>query len=436
LGAFLTNYHVRSTSKAACAKALVSLIRSRAMVTDPKNGWITIYDETSESQDLAELRRLAKNLSSKLKTSVFSFMVHDSDIFVYLLYDKGTFVDQYDSRPDYFGPVTDQHRKAWVGHFNKLVKFATSKTTPERISKVMGEPQIVEEERAARLADLLGIDPVRAREGFKYARKANHNYELVCGRKHSARDAELIEAVSNRDASAVRTLLENGASPNQFDPLGYTLLVGAISRGATEIAESLIVAGADVLAQGKLQGDALWIASADGHLKILEALLSKARGDARLPKSLEAALRAAVLNGQIDAVPLLLHAGADLDRLDEGGQSLLILASLRGLEGFWEIQTKKAFPKRPGTPGKDWPKLVELLLKSGANPDFQTGDGTSALMVAAARGNLEICSVLVRAGADVNLKHQKGSTALALARAGGHRAIAELLEAASDQGKK
>jgi ankyrin repeat protein len=406
------------------------------MLTNPQNGWITIYDETSESQDLAELRRLGKNLSSKLKTSVFCFMVHDSDIFVYLLYDKGAFIDQYDSRPDYFGPVTDQHRKEWAGHFKKLVKFASSKTTLERVAKVMGEPQIVEEERAAGLGDLLGIDPERARECFKYARKANRNYEMVIGRKHSARDTELIEAVSNRDASAVRTLLENGASPNQFEPLGHTLLVGAISRGATEVAESLIVAGADVLAQGKLQGDALWIASADGHHKILETLLSKARGDARLPKSLEVALREAVLNGQVDAVPLLLHAGADVNRLDEGGQSLLMLASLRGLEGFWEIQTKKAFLKRPGTPAKDWPKLVELLLKSGANPDFQLKDGTSALMVAAARGNLEICRVLVKAGADLNLKHQKGSTALALARAGGHHAILELLEAASNHGKK
>jgi ankyrin repeat protein len=406
------------------------------MVTDPKNGWITIYDETSESQDLAELQRLGKNLSSKLKTSVFCFMVHDSDILVYLLYDKGTFVDQYDSRPDYFGPVTDQHRKKWVGHFNKLVKFASSKTTAERIAKVMREPQTVEEERAARLADLLGIDPGRAREGFKYARKANHNYEMVFGRKHSARDAELIEAVSRRDASAVRTLLENRASPNQFDPLGYTLLVGAISRGATEVAESLIIAGADVLAQGKLQGDALWIASADGHHKILETLLSKARGDARLPKSLEVALRAAVLNGQLDVVPLLLHAGADVNSLDEAGESLLMLASIRGLEGVWEIQTKKAFPQRPGTPGKDWPKLIELLLKSGADPNSQTKDGISALMAAAAHGNLEICRVLVKAGAAVNLKHEKGPTALALARAAGHLGIAELLEAAPNQGTK
>jgi len=432
MGASFTNCHARTSDKPSCVKALEGLIHSRALITDAKNGWITAYDETSESQDIEELRRLGQGISAKLKTAVFCFLVHDSDIFVYLLYDKGKFVDQFDSRPDYFGPVTEEHRKEWAGNFNRLVKLARRGTTVEKIRKVLETHQIVEEDRAAQFAGLMGIEQRRAREGFKYARETKNNYQLVYGLAHSARDAELIEAVSKRDASAVQALLGKGVSPNQADKLGFSLLVCAIRTGAMEVAEALVAAGADVLAEGKSKGDALWIASAEGHGRILEALLSKAKGDARLQRSLDVALASAVLGGHLEIIRLLLDSGADVNRRDEAGQTPLMFASIRGLEGTWEMQTKQKYPQRQDRPKTEWPRVVETLLKAGANPNLQTKDGMSALMGAAARGHHEICSLLVRFGADVNLKHSKGLTALSIANAAGQQSIAEFLRSVAD----
>ncbi len=257
MGAFFTNYHVRTSDKVACIKALKGIIRSRAMISESADGWVTAYDETSESQELDELRRVGKAISSKLKTAVFCFMVHDSDIFVYLLYENGRFVDQFDSRPDYFGPATDQHRQEWAGHFDKLLKFTKPKTEADQIAKVLKEPQIVEEVRAVQFAALFGIDQQRAREGFRYAKEAKHEYEIVLGRGHSTHDSELIEAVKKRNLSAVRKLLDSGTSPNLMDEFGFPVLVCAILSGAMEIADALTDAGADVLAQGKQPGDAL-----------------------------------------------------------------------------------------------------------------------------------------------------------------------------------
>jgi len=434
MGAFLTNYHVRTSDKVACIKAIKGIIRSRAIITEPANGWITIYDETSESQDLAELRRVGKAISSKLKSAVFCFTVHDSDIFVYLLYENGGFVDQFDSRPDYFGPVTDQHRQEWAGHFDKLLKFTKPKTKSDRIAKVLKEFQIVEEERAVRFGALFGIDRQRVREGFKYAKEAKHSYEIVLGRRHSAHDSELIEAVERRDLSAVRKLLDRGTARNLTDQFGFPLLVCAIRSGAMEIADALIDAGAEVLAQGKQPGDALWIASAKGQRKILEKLLGKAQGDDRLPKSLDVALRASVLGGHADLIPLLLAAGADINSRDESSQTPLMFAAIRGLEGAWELQIKKEYPARPGRPKTDWLRIVETLAKAGADLNLQTKDGITALMAAAARGNFEICRFLVDSGANVNLEHTKGMTALALANAAGHQAIAELLRPRTSSG--
>src|SRR5580700_7770007 len=115
MGAFFANYHVRKADAAACAKALTTLISSRALVTDSKNGWTTVYDERSDSQNIEILRGLAKGLSSKLKTAVTAMMVHDSDLFVYLIYEHGELIDQFDSKPDYFGPVSEAQKKEWRG---------------------------------------------------------------------------------------------------------------------------------------------------------------------------------------------------------------------------------------------------------------------------------------------------------------------------------
>lgn len=427
MGAFFTNYHVRTSNKNACIRALQSLIHTRAMVVDPENEWITIYDETSESQDIKELRRLAKGLSSKLKTGVFSFMVHDSDIFVYLFYENGKLIDQFDSKPDYFGPATKERRAKWSGHFERLVKYAPRTTTAETISDILFRPQLIEEERAAELAGMLGINQHRARLGFKYAKEEANDCETVYGKRHSARDADLIEAVSKRDIATVKTLLSEGVSPNAKDNLGFPLLVEAIRHGALEIAQALIAAGADVLAEGKLKGDALWIASANGRREILELLLNKAKGDRRLGTSLSVAFTSGVLGGHLEVIRLLLEAGVDVNKQDEKGNSPLMFASVRGLHGEYERRNNRPYHVRPDQQQTDWNKVVEVLLAAGANPNLQTSEGVTALMGAAVRGLHGICILLLNGGADANLKTMNGLTAAGLARAAGHLSIEELL---------
>jgi hypothetical protein len=61
-----------------------------------------VYDKNSENQDKNELMRLAESLTRKLHCSALASLVHDSDIFLYWLYENGKLVDTYDSLPDYF----------------------------------------------------------------------------------------------------------------------------------------------------------------------------------------------------------------------------------------------------------------------------------------------------------------------------------------------
>ncbi len=433
MGGFFTNYQVRTSDHTGCIKALKSTIRSRAMVTEALNGWVTVYDETSESQDLEELRRVGQAISKKLKASVFCFMVHDSDIFVYLLYENGKFVDQFDSRPDYFGPVTDEQKEEWAGHFDKLLKLAKKGTKAESIAKVLKKSQPSEDHRAVEFAQLFGIDPQRAREGFKYAEEEKRDYRTVLARGQKANDAKLLEALNKRNFAAVIGLLKEGASPNALDRFGAPILLHAIRCKANDVVVALVEAGADVLAEGKHAGDAIWLASAEGQDETLEKLLNKSKGDKRLKKSLEVGLRASTLGGHVDSIRLLLSAGADINSQDEAGQTMLMLAAVRGREAAYEITTGRDYPVRPGERRPDWPRVVETLVKAGADLNVEHKDGGTALVLAAARGTVEMCRVIVDAGADLNRQTKDGMTALLASITRGNIEICRLLiEAKAD----
>ena len=67
MGAFFTNLHVRDSSTQAVCQALPKLTPSRAYVSPPTNGWVTVYTEATEDQDQEKLCAIAAGLSTALK---------------------------------------------------------------------------------------------------------------------------------------------------------------------------------------------------------------------------------------------------------------------------------------------------------------------------------------------------------------------------------
>lgn len=78
MGAFFTNYQVRGKSTAEVCKVLSPMIKDLAYVSPEKGGWVTVYDFASDLQNQQALNRIAAELSKKLKTAVFAFLVHDT----------------------------------------------------------------------------------------------------------------------------------------------------------------------------------------------------------------------------------------------------------------------------------------------------------------------------------------------------------------------
>jgi hypothetical protein len=172
MGAFFTNYQVRTKSASAVKKALVTLVQSRAYVSPEKNGWVTVYDESSEDQDEATLGRIAAGLSKALDAAVLGFLVHDSSMAVYWLYQGGVITDEFNSAPDYFGEMVNDETRARVrGSADALLPLCVTGTTRAQIEAVIHPPDgrpIMSENILVDLAKLLGIDDSRIALGFNY----------------------------------------------------------------------------------------------------------------------------------------------------------------------------------------------------------------------------------------------------------------------------
>ncbi|CAK9033398.1 unnamed protein product [Durusdinium trenchii] len=112
----------------------------------------------------------------------------------------------------------------------------------------------------------------------------------------------------------------------------------------------------------------------------------------------------AVEEGHLEAVRLLLEAGADKDAARIDGVTAVFVAAQNGhLE------------------------VVRLLLEAGANKDVVRRHGATALFIAAQNGHLKVVRLLLEAGADKDAATTDGTTALQIASQNGHMEVQELL---------
>jgi GNAT superfamily N-acetyltransferase len=89
----------------AVRKYVPRLGRSQGtVIAAPRNGWIGIYDELC-SRDPDALRRLATELSNATGAVVLAIGVEEGAVVRYLLFDRGSVVDEYLSVPEFYGPI-------------------------------------------------------------------------------------------------------------------------------------------------------------------------------------------------------------------------------------------------------------------------------------------------------------------------------------------
>ncbi|XP_062830431.1 ankyrin repeat domain-containing protein 50 isoform X2 [Anolis carolinensis] len=274
---------------------------------------------------------------------------------------------------------------------------------------------------------------------------------------------------------SVRLLLENGASVDQRDLNGRTLLASAAHSGNHEVAGLLLAHGARTETPDRHGQTPMTLAARQGHTKVLLCLLANGAEVDRPDREGWTALRAAAWGGHSEAVGVLLRAGANVDCTDTEGRTALRAAAWGGHEDIVATLLEHgADVNRADTEGRTaliaaaymghreivalllahgahvdhtdvdgrtalsvaalcvpasrgYAKVVELLLDYGASPGHADRDGMTPLLVAAYEGHVDVVELLLEAGADVDEADSTGCTPLLAAASMGHRSVVDSL---------
>jgi serine/threonine-protein phosphatase 6 regulatory ankyrin repeat subunit B len=193
----------------------------------------------------------------------------------------------------------------------------------------------------------------------------------------------------------VELLLQRQAAPDATDACGRTALMEAARSGNVALVRVLL---------GQTVEQAGVAAASDVHAQLLRNLIETADADGRT------ALMLAAAECRPEAVAQLVEARADMNAKDTSDWTPLMIAA--------------ASDDGSGA-------AVRQLLACGADVGALTWDGSTALMHAAAAGNLAALQAVIDVGGDVHASDKYGYTALARAIEGGGSApVVRLLLAA------
>ncbi len=256
----------------------------------------------------------------------------------------------------------------------------------------------------------------------------------------------LMTAARAGNVDVVARLIDKGADVNaREDQQGETALMWAASEDHAGVVRLLVSKGADVAARSKalsfpkdrfgLEGvltilprghwTALMYAARDGATQAAQALVAAGAEINAVDPDGTTPLVRAIWNAHYDTAKALLAAGADPNLADTSGMGALYAAvDMSSLGEVYGTPPRKV--KDATTPLE----LVTLLLAKGARVDARLtaaapqrnhtpgepllGAGTTPLMRAARHGDFAVMKVLVAAGADASLAQPNGTTVLML----------------------
>jgi len=200
---------------------------------------------------------------------------------------------------------------------------------------------------------------------------------------------------------------DHAINPHEIDSLGYALLHYAAfcNQSVDTTILPLIGSGTSINTCAWNDGiTALMIAAGNGHLEIVNALLTNGASVDIARWNGVTALMIAAGKGDLEIVEALLGKGASVNAACDDGETALYIAAQKG-----DLE------------------IVEALLGKGASVDVARWDGKTALYIAAQKGHLEIVEALLGKGASVNATDRYGDTALMIAAENGYLEIVRAL---------
>lgn len=246
-------------------------------------------------------------------------------------------------------------------------------------------------------------------------------------------------AAQNGDLATLKRQLKHTDINHPQGEYQWTALHMAAIGGAIETIKLLLDKGADQQAiELEYQRTALHLAAILGHVTAVKLLATAATLDTRDSQT-ETALHMSSDNGHLPVVQTLISAGADINTQTDYGDTALTLAINGGhtdvarwlLSQGAEISSAEDSNILHQAIRHGQSELISKLIKKGKHQlDTINEDGEAPLHAAAMLGDTQASLALLRAGADINIRTDDilgGKTALHLAVFHGHDAIARQL---------
>lgn len=255
-------------------------------------------------------------------------------------------------------------------------------------------------------------------------------------------EKHLIQAVLDRDAARVQSLLSAGVNPDAKEK-GETAHLGrntalnfATSDDSIDIVLLLLEHGADVNARGYLGRTPLFQARSLPSTGLL--LNAGAEVDARDDLG-----QTPLMQVNYEVARLLIEHGGNVNATDREGFTALSISAefgeatkirlLLSNGADVHLSARNGWTAIIAAAARTDSEVVEILLEHGAGPNDKMADGFTALMRAVALNSLASARLLLKHGANPNARMKDGRTALSLAlssnsRYGSHKEMIELLK--------
>ncbi|MEM8757396.1 MAG: hypothetical protein AAGF47_06410 [Planctomycetota bacterium] len=171
MGAFYTNFCVRSDDPQAIGGLLKAEGRA-ALVSPSIGGWVVVFDQACESQEIDELQRLGELLSVKTGSVVFSALNHDDSVLLLDIFDRGQPVDTYNSCPNYFDEEGAEEPEG--GDANAVCRAVGLPEAASALEAVLhasneSDEYFMATDRHAGVVETLGLPGLSVGTGYTYA---------------------------------------------------------------------------------------------------------------------------------------------------------------------------------------------------------------------------------------------------------------------------
>ena len=234
----------------------------------------------------------------------------------------------------------------------------------------------------------------------------------------------LCMAAKMENYDVVKLLLDRGADCKLEDHTGWTALHWSASNGNKGVSQLLLNSGADIKKKGECGDTPLHLATRHRHIDVTKLLLDRGVEPNMVGKYGLEPVHIAATTGHIEVIQLLVQFGAKIGAKIESqypypvGSTPLHFAALHGHTEVVKYLLKKgavsdAVDERKRTPlyfAATCPKVAQLLMDAGADPNRATECGNTPLHMAEMFGQKKVAKLLQNAGADPNVKNEHGKT--------------------------